>query len=97
MVDGTYNVMLKTPIGVKKGELVLISDGNILNGKMIVLGQENAFIPGKTDGTAFSFSGELKTAVGKMAYDCSGSVEGDAITGSVKTKKGTLTITGKRK
>jgi len=97
MVEGTYNVMLKTPMGVKKGELVLIPEGDVLNGKLVVMGQENPIEPGKTDGTKFSFSGELKTAVGKMSYECAGNVEGDAITGSVKTKKGTLTLTGKRK
>lgn len=96
MVDGTYNVMLKTPMGVKKGQLILASDGEALTGKLIALGEENCFTNGSTSGDSFTFSGELKTAMGKVAYECAGSVDDNAISGSVKTKKGTLALTGKR-
>lgn len=97
MVDGTYQVMLKTPMGIKKGELVLRSADGILSGEMIVMGKENPIGPGTTDGSAFRFSGEIKTAVGKLAYDCTGSVAEDVLTGVAKTKKGDLALSGKRK
>lgn len=97
MVDGTYQVMLKTPMGVKKGELTLQDENGILTGFMTVMGKENPITPGTTDGIAFHFTGEMKTAVGKLAYDCSGSVNGEELTGTVKTKKGNLALSGKRK
>lgn len=96
MVSGTYNVMLKTPMGVKKGQLILSADGEVLTGSLVALGSENPIENGIANGDNFTFSGELKTAMGKTAFDCNGTVDGDAITGSVKTKKGTLALTGKR-
>lgn len=97
MIDGSYQVMLKTPMGVKKGELILQSAEGVLSGKMIVMGKENPIGPGTTDGSAFRFSGEIKTAVGKLAYECTGNVSGDALSGVAKTKKGDLALSGKRK
>lgn len=97
MVDGSYQVMLKTPMGVKKGELILQSAEGILSGAMIVMGKENQIGSGKTDGSAFSFSGEIKTAVGKLPYECTGNVTGDELTGIAKTPKGNLSLSGKRK
>lgn len=97
MVDGTYEVSLKSPMGLKKGELKLHSEGGVLSGGMTVMGKENPIGPGTAEGDNFSFSGELKTAVGKLAYMCEGRVEGNAISGVAKTKKGDLPLTGKRK
>lgn len=97
MVDGTYGVILKTPMGVKKGDLVLKSESDVLTGAMIVMGQENPIAAGTVTGDSFTFTGELKTAVGKVPFECSGTVTGDEITGTAKTKKGNLAMTGKRK
>ena len=37
------------------------------------------------------------SSVGKMVYTCEGDVAGDEVTAKVATKKGALTISGKRK
>lgn len=97
MIDGIYNVMLKTPMGVKKGELIFQEDGSSLTGKLVVMGNDNHFETCSADGNNFTFTGEIKTAVGKVAYECTGKVEGDNIEGTAKTKKGNLSLSGKRK
>lgn len=97
MVEGIYELILKTPMGAKKGELVLKVDGGSLNGSIIVKGKENPFEGGTVDGDSFTFSGELNSSVGKMAYDTHGIVDGDTLTGEAKAKKGTLKLNGKRK
>ncbi len=97
MLDGTYTVKLKTPMGVKKGDVEFRTDGNDLTGKLIIMGKENPFTSGEADGENFRFCGEMTTAVGKVAFDCSGKVAGDAIEGNVKTKKGNLIMSGTRK
>lgn len=97
MVTGQYDVSLKTPMGVKKGILELSEEGGTVKGKMIVMGKENPIEPGTTDGTQFTFSGKLKTALGMTPYTCEGSVDGDVISGTVKTKKGDMPMSGKRK
>ena len=97
MVAGTYEVTLKTPMGMKKGELVLEENNGIISGKMVALGKENAIEPGKVEGNHFTFGGKLKTPVGMTAYTCEGDVDGDAIVGTVMTKKGNLPLKGSRK
>lgn len=96
MISGTYDVTLKTPMGVKKGQLILQDENGTLTGAMRVMGKENPFTPGICSGDRFSFSGALKTAVGRVAYDCDGTVTGGELTGVVKTKKGDLALAGKR-
>lgn len=94
MVNGSYQVKLRTPLGVKKGELVLQSQGDVLTGRMIVMGKENEIGPGTVNGDSFRFEGKLKTAVGELAYVCSGSVHENELTGTVKTKKGDMPLSG---
>lgn len=96
MVSGHYNVKLKTPMGLKKGELILEEQDGTLCGKMLVMGKENPLTDGKVSGDSFTFSGELTTAAGKMAFSCEGSVSGDEISGKVKTKKGDMPLSGLR-
>ena len=50
MVDGTYQVRMRTPLGVKNGELILHSNDGTLNGSLVVMGKKNIFEPGTTDG-----------------------------------------------
>lgn len=97
MIDGTYNVMLKTPMGVKKGELVFSTQGSELIGKLVVMGNDNPFVTGSVNGNQFAFTGEIKTAMGKVSYECTGSVDGDSLEGVAKTKKGNMSLSGKRK
>lgn len=64
MIDGTYSVMLKTPMGVKKGEIIFSAEGSSLTGKLIVMGNENQFETGSVDGDRFTFTVEIKTSMG---------------------------------
>ena len=82
MIDGTYNVMLKTTMGVKKGELIFSGEDSVLTGKLVVMGNDNLFETISLDGNNFK---------------CTGSVEGDNIEGVAKTKKGNMSLSGKRK
>ena len=97
MITGTYEVSLKTPMGAKKGVLVLDETDGVVTGKMVVMGKENSIDPGHSDGNNFTFSGKLKTAMGVVPYTCEASVSGNAISGTVKTKKGDMALNGIRK
>ena len=61
------------------------------------MGKKNIFEPGTTDGKNFNFKGKIQTSVGKTDYVCSGSVNGDELSGIAKTKKGDLALNGIRK
>lgn len=97
MITGTYDVVLHTPLGVKKGELVLTQVVNDLIGRIIVLGSDNEIENGTAEGNDFSFSGELKTAMGKQAFTCKGNVQYDTLTGEVVTRKAKMKLSGMRK
>ena len=97
MITGKYEVSLKTPMGLKKGELILSDAEGLITGKMVVMGKENEIDPGKSNGENFTFSGKLKTAMGVVPYTCEASISGEAISGTVKTKKGDMALTGHRK
>ena len=97
MITGKYEVSLKTPMGLKKGELILFDAEGLITGKMVVMGKENEIDPGKSNGGNFTFSGKLKTAMGVVPYTCEASISGEAISGTVKTKKGDMALTGHRK
>ena len=94
MINGTYEVKMKTPMGLKKGELVLNQYGNVLTGTMVILGKETPIENGETDGEHIRFSGELKTPVGKVAFDCVGTIKDGALNAEAKTKKGNFILTG---
>ena len=38
MVSGTYEIMMKTPMGVKKGQMILNEDGEKLSGAFVIKG-----------------------------------------------------------
>ena len=97
MVSGTYESMMKTPMGVKKGLMILHADGEKLSGTFVIKGKENPFSDGAVSGNHFNFGGELMSSVGKMVYTCEGDVAGDEVTAKAVAKRGTLTISGKRK
>ncbi|AQP41316.1 Uncharacterised protein [Streptococcus gallolyticus] len=97
MIDGNYNVILKTPMGAKKGELHLEATNDVLTGNITVGGKGTALENGTVSGDNFSFSGSLKSALGNITYDCSGTVEENALVATVKTKKGNFQLKGNRK
>lgn len=96
MIDGTYDVRLKTPMGIKQGRLDLRDEGGALVGAMHVMGSTTRIGSGSTEGDNFGFAGEIKTAVGRLAYECQGTVNGNSIEGVVSTHKGTFPLSGTR-
>lgn len=96
MISGHYSIKLRTQMGLKNGELILMAANNLLTGSIIVMGKENPFMNGSVRGDNFSFSGELTTAVGKVPFTCDGGVNGDEISANVKTLKGNMLLSGER-
>lgn len=96
MVGGTYSIMLKTPLGAKKGTLKLSEKDSALTGSMSVLGFKIRLKAGKCEGDRFKFSSRLKTPVRELSYDCEGEVNGDELTGMIMTGKGNMAISGTR-
>jgi hypothetical protein len=96
MIEGKYNIIVKTPLGPKKGSIVLSVKENSLSGTIELFGKQNTFDNGTINGNQCSFSGNLQSPVGKVAYETNGTIDGDSLTANAKTKQGDMPITGTR-
>jgi hypothetical protein len=96
MVEGKYSIIMKSPMGPKKGVLNVEVEGSSASGSIEVLGKSNPFADGKVEGERISFAGSLQTSIGKLAYEIEASVDGDRIEGEAKSPKGTMKIAGTR-
>jgi hypothetical protein len=95
-VDGTYNVLVKAPIGKTEMILNFKSDGSILTGTVQSKNEETPLCEGVVQGDEFSFEFEMKAPMGKQKVSVKGSVEGDEICGFVTTPLGTVSMNGQR-
>lgn len=95
-VDGTWKVVVKSPMGAQEGTLTLKSAGNALSGDLKDAGSSIAVEDGKVDGNKASWSGQMKQPF-PMKLEFSVTVSGDEMTGEVKAGSfGSSPLTGKR-
>ncbi|MHC4832004.1 MAG: hypothetical protein ACYTFT_16895 [Planctomycetota bacterium] len=83
-VDGTWNITLKTPIGDRAVTVTLNSDGNDLSGTLHGPQGEQAFEGGTASGDEATWNAMFNGAMGEMKLGFVGSVDGDAIDGTVQ-------------
>ncbi len=96
-IDGSYEISARTPLGVMDQTLILVAgENNSLSGRVIQGETDIPFADGKYDGDQFEFEVLLPTPVGKKNAPCSGSVDGDSISGKLRTPFGVAKFTGKR-
>ena len=82
-VDGTWNVVVKSPMGDQPSTLTLAADGATLTGTASAQGNTNPIANGKVDGDTVSWSNSITTPF-PMTLEFSGKVDGDSLSGSVK-------------
>ena len=82
-VDGTWNVVVKSPMGDQPSTLTLKADGGTLTGTASAQGNTNDIANGKVDGDTVSWSNSITTPF-PMTLEFSGKVDGDSLSGSVK-------------
>ena len=81
--NGIWNTTINTPMGAQNGTLELNVDGSDLSGKMSSPQGEMAIENGAIDGDSLSWKAAI-TAPMPMTLEFSATVDGDAITGTVK-------------
>lgn len=95
-VTEEFEVIMSTPVGNINGKVVTYIHGDRVSGSISFMGQENEFKDGNIDRDGnVTFSGEMKTPIGKMAYTSTGKVVGGKIEAVAKTKLGTIQIKSK--
>ena len=96
-VEGTYDIAIQSPMGEQKGQLTVQPSGDSFTGTV-----SNAMMgtmevaEGKIDGNKLTWKMDMKVPM-PMTLDCDATVDGDAITGSVKAGAfGSMALTGTR-
>ena len=97
MVDGIYDVRAKTPLGKKKGQLAITSEGDICHAVLSIAGKTKE-LQGPLSGNATTFTGTVKLPfpIGKVDFTIDGTIEGDRLVGVCRTKKFHFDIHGER-
>jgi hypothetical protein len=95
-VAGTYDVVTKTPMGDQQGKFTVKVSGDTFTGQ--VTGPMGAMEvnDGKVDGNRLTWKMDMKVPM-PMTLDCEATVDGDALTGTVKAGAfGSMALSGKR-
>lgn len=81
--DGTWNLMLQTPMGPQKGVLTLTTDSGSLGGTLSTSMGNLPLTDGTVDGDHLTWKAKM-TAPMPMDLAFAASISGDAISGTVK-------------
>ena len=80
-VEGTYNIVARG----KEGQFTLNVDGDALSGIINAMGTEAEIQEGTVDGDEFKFFVQGQSPMGKIKMTIKGNVDGDKISGKMKT------------
>lgn len=96
-IDGTYNIVADTPMGKIESTLILKTDGSSLSGSVHSVKTGTVeFDGGMADGNRFEFDVVMKSLLLKLKIHNTGTVDGDNISGELRTSMGNSTYSGVR-
>ena len=95
-IDGTYEGIIKSPLGKNEVTLVFTTDGSVLTGTVGTKKGTTEIREGSVEENSFKFVMTMKTPMGQNDATVEGTVDGDALTGNVTTPLGTVPLTGQR-
>ena len=97
-MDGKWEFTVHTFMGDMRSHMEFKVDGDVLTGTGTDAsnGACAEIQNGKFDGTNFSYTLTVKTAVGEMTNEINGVLDGDNVTGKSKNPMGEFDLTGVR-
>ena len=95
MVQGKWNITIKTPVGDKSGVLELKTEGTKLTGSLSDAEHFAAISDGTVGGNQLSWSAKITKPM-RMSFKFTATVEADRISGAAKHLLGKATFTGTR-
>jgi hypothetical protein len=95
-VAGSYKVESETPMGKQEMTITLVQDGKSLSGTSSSPMGTESFTGGTVDGDNFEFVLNVSSPMGDMKLNVAGAVNGNDISGKIKTQFGDMTFQGKR-
>jgi hypothetical protein len=95
-VSGTYNCVIKSPLGEQKITLTVNDEGNTFTGTNAGDQGVTPITDGKVDGNTITWSSQITVPM-PMKLDCTATIDGDAVNGSVTAGMfGTFPMIGTR-
>ena len=95
-VDGTYETIVKSPLGDQKSTLTVKSDGATFTGTNAGAMGSVDITDGTVDGNTIAWKMNMTVPM-PMTLDCTATIDGDTITGSVGAGAfGSFPLTGTR-
>jgi hypothetical protein len=82
-IDGSWKIIVNSPMGKQESTLNLVSDGASLTGTQGAQGATQPIKDGKVDGDTVTWSNSI-TSPFPMTLEFTGKVDGDTLKGSVK-------------
>lgn len=95
-VNGTYSIIIESPIGKQEGSITYHTDGSVLTGTATAMGETFKIMDGKVDGDSFSHTIIMKTPMGKLNAKVTGKAEGNTVSGMFTSPIGRIYFSGKR-
>jgi hypothetical protein len=95
MVQGKWDITIKTPMGDRPGVLDLKTEGTTLTGSLSDAEHYAAISDGKVEGNKLSWSAKVTKPM-RMSFKFTATVEADRISGAAKHLLGKATFTGTR-
>jgi hypothetical protein len=95
MVQGKWNITIKTPMGDKTGVLELGVDGTTLTGSLSGADHSALISDGKVNGNKLSWSAKITKPM-RMTFKFTATVEENRISGAARHMLGTAVFTGTR-
>ena len=80
-IDGSYECVVKSPMGDQKSTLTITSDGTTFSGTNSG-GMGSSDVSGTVDGNTIVWQQKMTVPM-PMTLDCTATIDGDALTGTV--------------
>jgi hypothetical protein len=95
-VEGKWNLKVSTPMGEQTPVLTLNVSGNECSGSFAGAQGSAEFSGGSVEGDNVSFSLQIEAMGQKINLECSATVDGDKISGELKSPMGPAQFSGER-
>ncbi|QHI72368.1 hypothetical protein [Aminipila terrae] len=93
-MNGKYAIVLKSPMGPKKGFIYLKELNNCIEGKLDCLGKKHLFTGTISDSGKISLEGILRSPLGEEPFLIQGTIQENVLTASFKRRNESYEILG---
>ena len=95
MRSEVYDIVLHSPIGLKKGQMTLLCEGDVYSVDVYLMGHKNRFLATKPTGDEYCLSGSLWTLVGEVASRIHVRIADGVLLAVADTDKGVMKMEGR--